>query len=76
MSMQLHRIQKGSIGGSLIGCHLARVAIALLLQNPGLVDIVKQKDIDWGGLEFRGIELFKNILQVIGDKKSVKSSRF
>ncbi len=51
----------------------ARVAIALLLQNPGLVDIVKQKDIDWGGLEFRGIELFKNILQVILDKKSVNT---
>ncbi|MDD1613132.1 MAG: DNA primase, partial [Methylococcaceae bacterium] len=43
----------------------ARVAIALLLQNPMLADIVEQKAIDWSGLEFRGIELFKNILQVI-----------
>jgi len=52
----------------------ARVAIALLLQNPGLVDIVEQKNIDWSGLEFRGIELFKNILQVISDKKSVNTA--
>ena len=52
----------------------ARVAIALLLQNPRLADIVEQKDIDWSGLEFRGIELFKNILQVILDKKSVNTA--
>ncbi len=47
----------------------ARVAIALLLQNPQFAVIVDQKNIDWSGLEFRGIELFKNILQVILDKK-------
>ncbi len=52
----------------------ARVAIALLLQNPGLVDCVEQKNIDWIGLEFRGIELFKNILQVILDKRSVNTA--
>jgi len=52
----------------------ARVAIALLLQNPGLVDYVEQKNIDWIGLEFRGIELFKNILQVILDKRSVNTA--
>jgi hypothetical protein len=37
----------------------ARVAIALLLQRPSLAEIVIQKDIDWNGLEFRGIQLFK-----------------
>jgi len=52
----------------------ARVAIALLLQNPSLADSVEQKNIDWSGLEFRGIELFKNILQVILDKKSVNTA--
>jgi DNA primase len=52
----------------------ARVAIALLLQNPRLVEIVEQKKIDWSGLEFRGIELFKNIQQVILDKKSVNTA--
>jgi DNA primase len=52
----------------------ARVAIALLLQNPRLAASVGQKAIDWNGLEFRGIELFKNILQVILDKKSVNTA--
>ena len=52
----------------------ARVAIALLLQNPRLADSVEQKDIDWSGLEFRGIELFKHILQMILAKKSVNTA--
>ncbi len=51
-----------------------RTAIALLLQRPGLIDIVEQKAIDWGGIEIRGIELFKNIQQVILAKKSVNTA--
>ncbi|MDP2903269.1 MAG: DNA primase [Methylovulum sp.] len=43
--------------------------IALLLQNPKLIEIVEQKEINWNLLEFDGIERFKNILQVIADKK-------
>jgi DNA primase len=52
----------------------ARVAIALLLQNPRLADNIEQKDIDWSGLEFRGIELFKSVLQVILEKKFVNTA--
>ena len=52
----------------------ARTAIALLLQNPGLIDSVEQKNIDWGGLEIRGIELFKNIRQVILAKQLVNTA--
>lgn len=51
-----------------------RTAIALLLQHPGLIEIAEQKAIDWGGLEIRGIELFKNIQQVILAKKSVNTA--
>ncbi|MEI8209822.1 MAG: DNA primase, partial [Methylococcales bacterium] len=51
-----------------------RVAIALLLQHPALAEVVEQKDIDWTGLEFRGIELFKSILGIILDKKSVNTA--
>ncbi len=47
----------------------ARVAIALLLQNPHLAEWVEQRDIDWSGLEFPGIELFKDIVRVIVEKK-------
>jgi DNA primase len=43
----------------------ARMAMALLLQNPNLVRLVEQKMIDWDGLEFPGVELFKNILHII-----------
>lgn len=47
----------------------ARMAIALLLQNPVLADLVEQKEIEWNGLEFPGVELFKNILQVIAKSR-------
>ncbi|MEE7628201.1 DNA primase [Methylobacter sp. Wu8] len=46
----------------------ARVAIALLIQNPRLAEIVEQREIDWDGLEFKGAALFMNILQTIADK--------
>ena len=49
----------------------SRVAIALLLQNPELAKLVEKKEIDWGGLEFKGIDLFRNILQTILEKKIV-----
>ena len=52
----------------------ARVAIALLLQRPSLAEIVREKEIDWDGLEFQGIQLFKNILEVIMDKKNVNTA--
>ena len=52
----------------------ARVAIALLLQNPRLIDSVEERNIDWLGLEFRGIQLFRNIIQVISDKRSVNTA--
>lgn len=43
----------------------AKVAIALLVQNPGLAELVEQKETDWDDPEFPGVELFKNILQAI-----------
>lgn len=52
----------------------ARVAIALLLQNPRLAENAQNKDIDWHGLQFRGIELFKTLLQVILSKRSVNTA--
>ncbi|MBL6987254.1 MAG: DNA primase [Methylobacter sp.] len=46
----------------------ARVAVALLVQNPRLAELLEQRKIDWSGLEFSGAPLFKNILQTIADK--------
>ncbi len=52
----------------------ARVALALLLQKPELAQLVERKEIDWDGLEFRGIDLFRNILKLILDKKVLNSA--
>jgi len=52
----------------------ARVAIALLVQNPRLADIVEQREIDWNELEFSGAALFKSILQVITDKNPANAA--
>lgn len=46
----------------------ARVAVALLVQNPRLAELLDQQEIDWSGLEFSGAPLFKNILNVIAGK--------
>jgi DNA primase len=43
----------------------ARMAIALLVQNPRLAELLEQWEIDWNSLEFPGAALFKNILQMI-----------
>jgi len=52
----------------------ARVAIALLVQNPKLADLIEQREIDWSGLEFSGAALFKNILQMIADKNPANAA--
>ncbi|MGZ4954164.1 MAG: DNA primase [Methylobacter sp.] len=52
----------------------ARVAIALLVQNPRLAEIVEQREIDWNELEFSGAALFKSILQVITDKNPANAA--
>ena len=48
---------------------LPSFVITLLLQNPKFIQIVEQKEIDWDQLEFDGVDKFKNILQLIADKK-------
>ncbi|WP_442498320.1 DNA primase [Methylobacter sp. sgz302048] len=53
---------------------LARVAIALLIQNPRLAELVEQREIDWCGLEFPGIDLFKSVLRMILDKQPANAA--
>ncbi|SJM89465.1 DNA primase [Crenothrix polyspora] len=43
----------------------ARTAIALLLQNPQIINLIEEKDIDWDELEFSGVELLKDIIKTI-----------
>ncbi|MDD5267482.1 MAG: DNA primase [Methylococcales bacterium] len=57
-----HQLQTGRLS-------IPSFVIALLLQNPKFIEIVEQKEIDWDQLEFEGVERFKNILNMIADKK-------
>jgi DNA primase len=43
----------------------ARTAIALLLQNPQLITLIEQKNINWDELEFSGVELLKGVVNAI-----------
>ena len=52
----------------------ARTATALLLQNPRLIHNLNQKDFNWDELDIRGIELFKNIQQVILTKSTINTA--
>lgn len=52
----------------------ARMAIALLVQNPRLAEVLEQREINWDELEFSGADLFKNILQMIADKNPANAA--
>jgi DNA primase len=43
----------------------ARVALALLVQNPELADLLEQEDMDWDLLDFPGCEMFREIMSLI-----------
>jgi DNA primase len=47
----------------------ARMAAALLVQNPCLAERSELREIDWSMLIFPGVELFKNIVEVIWAQK-------
>jgi DNA primase len=44
---------------------LASCVMALLVQNPELIEVVEKKAIDWNCLYFEGIEKFKNMLSML-----------
>ena len=43
----------------------ARVVISLLLQNPRLIEIIEQYELDWSKLNFPGINVLSDIVQAI-----------
>ena len=57
-----HRLNSGRLS-------LPSFVMALLIQNPKFIEIVEKNEIDWNQLDFEGVEKFKNILQIISDKK-------
>lgn len=52
---------------------LPRLALALLIQHPELIQIIEQREIDWARLKFEGVEKFNNILQTILQEKPVNT---
>jgi len=52
----------------------ARTATALLLQNPRLIHNIDQKKFNWDELDIQGIDLFKNIQQVILNKNVINTA--
>lgn len=53
---------------------MPRRVMALLVQNPELIDKVDKKEIIWDALEFPGIELFKDILEGISERKPANTA--
>jgi DNA primase len=53
---------------------LPRLALALLVQHPELIEIIEQRDIRWECLTFEGSEKFNDILQTIRREKPLNSA--
>jgi DNA primase len=54
---------------------LERLTLALLVQNPKLVEKLDVNPIDWQALDFSGIETFKTIVQQICAEKSATTAQ-
>lgn len=52
----------------------ARMALALLVQNPGLAARPELQDIDWPTLAFPGVDLFRRIVEAILQQKPANSA--
>ncbi|SHE19092.1 DNA primase [methanotrophic endosymbiont of Bathymodiolus puteoserpentis (Logatchev)] len=48
-----------------------RIAISLLLQNPSLIDVLEEKNINWQSLNFPGISLLKTIVEIIVESPNI-----
>lgn len=53
---------------------LPQLIIALLVQHPELINKVEQKEIIWDGLEFSGVQLFRDILAVVLETKPANTA--
>jgi len=54
---------------------LERLTLALLVQNPQLVETLEANPIDWQALDFAGIETFKKIVQQICFEKPATTAQ-
>jgi len=49
-----------------------RIAISLLLQNPSLIDVLEEKNINWKNLDFPGVSLLRTIVEIIVESPNIK----
>jgi len=51
-----------------------RIVVAHLLQNPHLIDVFERRDLDLSGMDFPGLDVLKEVLQVIVEIKPANSA--
>lgn len=67
-------INNKSQANRLLPLPLPRRVMALLIQHPQLINKVEQKEIIWDGLEFPGLQLFKDILTDVLEEKPANTA--
>ncbi len=58
-----------------VRCSIERLTLALLVQNPKLVEKLEANPIDWQALDFSGIETFKKVVQQICVEKPATAAQ-
>jgi DNA primase len=53
----------------------ARVAISLLLQNPSLIEVLEQREINWEHLAMPGMDLLKKLVEIITEHPNINLPR-
>lgn len=67
-------INNKSQANRLLPLPLPRRVMALLIQHPQLINKFEQKEIIWDGLEFPGLQLFKDILTDVLEEKPANTA--
>ncbi len=53
----------------------ARVAVSLLLQNPGLIGVLERRELNWSELTMPGMDLLKKIVEIITKHPNISLPR-
>ncbi len=53
----------------------ARIAVSLLLQNPSLIEVLEQREMNWSELIMPGMDLLKKIVEIITEHPNINLPR-
>ncbi|NOQ16835.1 MAG: DNA primase [Methyloprofundus sp.] len=53
----------------------ARIAVSLLLQNPSLIEVLEQREINWAHLAMPGMDLLKKLVEIITEHPNINLPR-